>query len=219
MGNVASIGARSWRLAARRDVHSMAHHRSRPKELPKVLAREEVAALMRAPNLDAPTGLRNRCILELMYRCGLRVGETCKLELRDIHWRDSKIHLRPEITKGGVEAVAYLDQTAEQLLERWKPVRRRYAAGKPHLFTTLHGGPVDRKYCWAMMRRYARRAGIDRPVNPHMLRHTYATELLADGFDVREVQQLLRHADIRTTVVYTHLHEAALQERIRARSS
>lgn len=187
------------------------------RELPKILSHDEVAALMRAPNLDAPTGLRNRCMLELMHRCGLRVSEACGLHLRDVDLREGTIHLRPEVAKGGNEAVVYLEPASEALLERWKPVRRRYAAGRKHLFTTLAGGPIDRRYCWRMIRRYADRAGIDRPVSPHMLRHTYATELLREGFDVREVQRLLRHQDIRTTVIYTHLHEAELHRKIRSR--
>lgn len=191
----------------------------RPRELPKTLSAEEIQALMAAPNLAAPTGLRNRCMLELMHRCGLRVSEACGLYLRDVHWGEGTIHLRPEVAKGGVEATAYLDPKSEALLERWKNERRRYAARKPHLFTTLQGGPVDRRYCWSMIRRCARRAGIERGVHPHMLRHTYATELLRDGFNLREVQQLLRHADIRTTTIYTHLFEAELHRKVRGRGA
>lgn len=190
------------------------------RKLPKTLSSEEVEALMAAPNLAAPTGLRNRCMLALMHRSGLRVSEVCGLHLRDVRWREGQIHLRPEIAKGKREGFAYLDPQTEELLRRWKEVRRRYAAGKPHLFTTLQGGPVSRFYCWQMMRRYARRAGLDEHrVHPHVLRHTYATELLREGFNVREVQQLLRHADIRTTVLYTHVIDVELQAKIRARDA
>jgi integrase/recombinase XerD len=203
--------ARSGAVA--RIVASMA-----PRKLPKTLSADEVAALFAAPNRAAPTGLRNLGILTLMHRCGLRVSEACGLHLRDVRLDDGQLHLRPEIAKGGREAFAYLDHQAIELLRSWIVVRRRYAARRPHLFTTLRGGPVSRKYCWAMMRRYARRAGIDRPVHPHMLRHTYATELLREGFNVREVQQLLRHADIRTTVAYTHIFEADLARKIRERT-
>lgn len=188
------------------------------RKLPKTLSSEEVAALMAVPNLSAPTGLRNRCMLELMHRCGLRVSEVCGLYLRDVRWKDGQIHLRPEIAKGGREAFVYLDPPAEELLRRWRDERRRHAAGAPHLFTTLKGGPVSRFYCWQMIRRYARRAGLeDRKVHPHTLRHTYATELLREGFNIREVQQLLRHADIRTTVLYTHVVDVELQAKVRAR--
>lgn len=188
------------------------------RELPKTLTAEEVVALMRVPNLSAPTGLRNRAMLEVMHRCGLRVSEACGLHLRDVQWTQGKIHVRAEVAKGGREAVVYLDAATQALLERWKERRRSYAAGKPHLFTTLHGGPVSRFYCWQMMQRYARRAGIDRPLGPHMLRHTFATDLLGEGFNVREVQALLRHADLRTTAVYLHVQDAELQRKIRERS-
>ena len=192
---------------------------ARPKDLPKTLADVDVAALMAVPNMGAPTGLRNRCILELMHKCGLRVGETCKLHLRDVRWGEGRIHLRAEITKNNQEAFAYLDEPTAALLERWKDRRREYAARRPHLFTTLKGGPVDRRYVWSMMQRYARRAGLEPPIFPHMLRHTFATDLLRSGeFSIREVQQLLRHADVRTTQIYTHVHEEELHRKLRARA-
>jgi integrase/recombinase XerD len=194
-------------------------HGSKSRRLPKTFSAAEVKDLMSIPNLSAPTGLRNRAMLMLMHRCGLRVSETCGLHLRDVRWGEGTIHLRPEITKGQREAFIYMDDATAEMLERWKAVRREYAAGKPHLFTTLQGGPVDRKYCWAMIRRYARRAGIDRPVNPHMLRHTYATELLNEGFNIVEVQKLLRHSDVRTTTVYLHIADAQLQQKIRDRAA
>jgi integrase/recombinase XerD len=195
----------------------MATSRRRTKQLPKVFTPDEIRALMATPNLRAPTGLRDRCMLEVMHRCGLRVSEVCGLHLRDISWAENKINLRGEITKGGKDAVAYLDETTEALLQQWVAVRAKYAARRPHLFTTLQGDAVDRRCVWAMIRRRARKAGIDRDVYPHMLRHTYATELLREGFDVREVQELLRHDDIRTTVIYTHLESATLRRKVRAR--
>jgi site-specific recombinase XerD len=188
------------------------------RELPKILSAAEVEALMARPNLKAPTGLRNRAVLMLMHRCGLRVSEVCGLHLRDVDWREGSIRIRPEVAKGGREAVVHLDPPTLEMLERWKDVRRRYAARRPHLFTTLKGGPLDRRYVWAMTSRYARRAGIDHPVWPHALRHTYATELLREGFDLREVQTLLRHVDIRTTVVYTHISAVELAAKIRRRT-
>lgn len=188
------------------------------RKLPKTLTREEVDRLMAVPNLRTPTGLRNRAMLELMYRAGLRVSETCGLHLRDIRWKDEQIHLRPEITKGGKEAYAYLDERSTQLLERWRDRRPDYAHGSKHLFTTLQGAPVTRHYCYQMIRRYARRAAIERPVSPHVLRHTYATELLREGFDIRQVQTLMRHSDIRTTVIYTEVFDRELQDKIRRRS-
>lgn len=174
---------------------------------------------MAVPNLNAPTGLRNRVALELMYRCGLRVSETCGLHLRDWHVKDQRIHVRGEIAKGGREAYLPIDPVLEALMERWKPVRRQYAAGRPHLLTTLKGGPISRHYAFQMVGRYARRAGIDRQVGPHCLRHTFATGLLADGFSIREVQSLMRHADIRTTALYLEIVDVALAAKVRRRGT
>lgn len=191
----------------------------RPKELPKTLHADHAAALLAKPNLDCPTGLRNRCLLELMYRGGLRVSEACALALRDVDWKAAEIRIRPEVAKGGREAVIYLEASTLALLERWKTERRRYAHGSPLLFVTLKGGQLSRHYVWEMTARYARRAGVPHPVWPHMLRHSFATELLREGFNVREVQDRMRHADIRTTVIYTHLANPELAAKIRARSS
>jgi len=191
---------------------------SKSRKLPRVLTQEDAAALLAVPSLKRPTGLRNRCLLELMYRCGLRVSEVCGLHVRDVRRREKQIHLRPEVAKGGQEGWAYLDPRTLELLELWKDVRRNYAAKKPHLFTTLEGGPVDRRYVWAMMRRYSRRAGLEHPANPHALRHTYATELLREGFDLRQVQELLRHSNIQTTSVYLHVFDHELQRKIWERS-
>lgn len=200
------------------------------RELPKTLTRDEVDLLLARPNLAAPTGLRNRAMLELMVHAGLRVQEVTGIHLRDWRPKDHELHIRPEVGKGGREAYLPLDDQVEHYLERWKQIRRPYAAGDPHLFTTLRGTPVGPKYVWEMVERYARRAGVQKQhqtkcpkgcqsshVHPHLLRHTFATELLRDGFDLREVQTLMRHADIRTTVIYTHVHDAHLAEKLRAR--
>lgn len=196
------------------------------RPLPKTFSREELDALLDVPNLAAPTGLRNRALLELAVRTGLRASELCGLHLRDIRWAEHKILVRGEIAKGGREAVVYLDERTEAWLERWTIERARVlkargakASACPHLFTTLDGGPLDRRYLFKMIGRYARRAGIDRPVGPHMLRHTFGTTLLAEGFNLRQVQELMRHADIRTTTVYTHVSDAELAARIRSRAA
>lgn len=184
--------------------------------MPKTLTADEAHALLDQPNLAAPTGLRDRVMLELMYRSGLRVSEVCGLALRDHRARDGQIHLRADVAKGGREAFVYVDGRTAPLLERWKIERRRFAAGQPHLLTTLKGGPVSRTSTWEMVVRRASRAGI-RHAHPHMLRHTYATDLLRDGFNIREVQVLMRHADIRTTAIYLEIADMQLEEKFRAR--
>jgi site-specific recombinase XerD len=187
------------------------------RTLPKTLSSDEVAALMARPNVDCPTGLRNRAMLALMHRCGLRVSECCGIYPRDVDAKAGQLRIRPEVAKGGREAVLPLDAQTLEWLARWKATRRRYAAGAPWLFVTLTGQHVDRHYVWEMVSRYARRAGIEWPVSPHVLRHTFATELLREDFNVREVQDLMRHADIRTTVIYTHVSQIELGEKVRRR--
>lgn len=198
-------------------------HGSRARKLPKTLSAQEAERLMAMPNLACPTGVRDRSMLELMHRCGLRVSEVCGLHLRDVDWRAGEIRLRPEIAKGGREAVVYLDEQTRHGLERWKQLRRTYGAGRPHLFVCVRGAqrgdPLTRRGVYKMVRRRAEKAGIDRPVWPHMLRHSYATELLGEGFNIREVQKLMRHSDIRTTAIYLEVRDEQLREKIRGRST
>jgi integrase/recombinase XerD len=201
----------------------LSERENRPRRLPVTLTGAEIEALMGMPNLGCPTGLRDRCMLDLMHRCGLRVTETCELHLRDVDWRAGEIRLRPEITKGHREAVVYLDEQTVSLLQRWKIARRPYGANRAHLFVCVRGGqrgePLTRRAVYKMIRRRAAKAGIDRPVWPHMLRHSYATELLGEGFNIAEVQKLMRHSDIRTTSVYLEVRDEQLREKVRRRSS
>jgi site-specific recombinase XerD len=187
------------------------------RKLPKTISREEAAALMKAPNLHAPTGLRNRCMLELMYRGGLRVGEVVALTVRDVDLKRGTI--RVLAGKGG-DGTAYFDTSAiAQLLEEWKRERRRLGvSAKAPLFCTLKGGAVSVRYVEQMIQRMARRAGVSSPCTPHVLRHTFATELLDEHFTIRQVQEALRHADLGTTMVYTHVLDADLRDRIQRRS-
>jgi site-specific recombinase XerD len=106
--------------------HRMAPRK--PKKLPKTLTREEAEVLLAQPNLATPTGLRDRAMMELMYRAGLRVTETCQLHLRDVRWREAELHLRSEITKGQKEAVLPLGDRVLDWLERWKPIRHTFAS-------------------------------------------------------------------------------------------
>lgn len=187
------------------------------RQLPKTLTDAELDALLGRPNLGAPTGLRNRAILQVLWRCGLRASEVCGLYLRDVDWRAGEIRVRAEVAKGGREAVLYLDPQTQDWLERWKLERRKHASGSAYLFTTLRGGQLHRHYIWEMVSRYARKAGIDRPVWPHMLRHTYGTTLLGEGFNIEEVRRLMRHARLETTAVYLEVRDRDLREKVRSR--
>lgn len=141
------------------------------------------------------------------------------MKLRDVDWTARQIRIQADVAKGKREAVIYLDDDALAWLERWKAERRKYAAGAPWLFTTLKGTQLTRHYIWEMVSRYARRAGIERDVWPHMLRHSFATSLLGEGFNIEEVRRLMRHADIRTTAIYLELRDEDLATKVRARGS
>jgi site-specific recombinase XerD len=185
------------------------------RRLPKTISRAEAERLFAACNLRAPTGLRDRVMLELMYRAGLRVGEVCKLEPRDV---DGRGMVRVVDGKGG-DGTAYFDApSVTPLLEEWKRERKRLGvpAGAP-LFCTLKGGPVSVRQMEAMVKRRAKRAGVTAYVTPHVLRHSFATELLEEGFNIRQVQEAVRHADVSTTMIYTHVYDAQLRNKIQRR--
>lgn len=190
------------------------------QDLPQTLTADELERLLAMPNLSTPTGLRDRCLLELMVRCGTRVTETCLLHLRDIDWRAGEIRIRSEIAKGGKAATLYMDEPTQALLERWKDTRRHYAARKPHLFVAIRTGsrgePLTRRAVHKMVQRRAVKAGIEHPVWPHQLRHTFATMRLAEGFTITEVQRLMRHSDLRTTAIYLDVRDVELRAKVRA---
>jgi site-specific recombinase XerD len=171
------------------------------------------------PNLATPTGLRDRVMLELLHRHGLRATELCELHLRDVHARELELHLRPEITKLSNEAVLPLEPRTLEWIERWKPIRRQYAAGRGCSSASARaraGRAARSPRPLQDDRARARKAGI-RKTSPHVLRHTYASDLLREGFSIEEVRRLMRHASIRTTGIYLEVHDAQLSERLRRR--
>jgi integrase/recombinase XerD len=197
-------------------------HKPKPRKrrLPKIVSREEAAALLGTLNLDAASSLRDRCMFELMYRAGLRVGEACALMPRDVNVEQGTV--RVEDGKGG-DGTAYFDpDSVRDLLDRWRLERRRLKppAGAP-LFVTVRqpsGLPVSVRHLEQKAKLMARRAGVDpRKITPHVWRHSFATELLGEGFTIREVQEALRHADVSTTMIYTHVLDANLRDKIQQR--
>ena len=187
---------------------------SRKRKLPKILTRDEMRALLDAPNLRYPTGLRNRCMLEIMYRAGLRVGEVCALKPRDVDLQRGIVRIHDG--KGG-DGTAYFDaETLRILIDQWKAIRRALPKSE-YLFCTLAGGQVSVRYMQQMVKRMAKRAGVTAQCTPHVLRHTFATELLEEGFSLREVQDAVRHADVSTTQIYTHVLDEQLRSKIQQR--
>ncbi|MEO8277267.1 MAG: site-specific tyrosine recombinase XerD [Thermoanaerobaculia bacterium] len=180
------------------------------RRLPKVLSEAEVELLLAAPDVATAAGLRDKAMLELIYATGLRVSELVGLRLPQI---DLKGGYLLAFGKGSKERVVPVGEEAERWIGRYlTELRPRLASGRHDaVFVNLRGAPMTRQGFWKILRAWGRRAGIERPISPHVLRHSFATHLLEHGADLRAVQEMLGHADIATTEIYTHIH----QERLR----
>jgi integrase/recombinase XerD len=185
--------------------------RSRAR-LPKVLSRDEVARLLEQPHGTSPAALRDRALLETMYACGLRASEAIGLELSELDLEGGILRARGKGSKerivpvGGkaIEALsAYLEHGRPKLVGL-RPERR--------VFLNLRGGGLSRQGLYKIVRRHARTAGLEKRMSPHTLRHTFATHLLTGGCDLRSLQEMLGHADIGTTQIYTHLTTDRLRD-------
>jgi len=181
-----------------------------PRRLPRCLAREEVEALIDAPDTDTPQGLRDRAMLETLYAGGLRVSELVGLNLGDLNLAQGELRV---LGKGDKERLALLGRPAIAALKLYinegRPKllgeRRRATAA---VFLNRSGGRLSARSVQMGLNAYARAAGITRLVTPHVLRHTFATHLLDGGADLRVVQELLGHAELGTTQIYTHVSQA-----------
>lgn len=183
-----------------------------PHRLPRVLTLEEVERLLAAPDVSTVEGTRDRAMLELMYATGLRVSEAVGLDLGDIDLAHEVVRC---IGKGNKERLVPIGSHAVRALRAYlAQVRPRLARARPTqaLFLSRLGRRLTRQGCWKLLRRYARRTEITRPLTPHMLRHSFATHLLERGADLRAVQEMLGHASINTTQVYTHVARDRLRE-------
>ena len=182
-----------------------------PLRVPKSLSEAQVEALLGAPDVETPRGLRDRTMLELMYASGLRVSEL--VTLKTVHLSLSEGALR--VTgKGSKERLVPFGEEAQGWLERYIAQARAAILGgqsSDALFVTARGGPMTRQMFWKLVKAHAAQAGITAPLSPHTLRHAFATHLLNHGADLRAVQMLLGHADISTTTIYTHVARERLK--------
>lgn len=183
------------------------------QKLPCVLNQTEVSALLAAPNPEQdPYYLRDLTILQLLYATGMRVSEEAGLKLSDIN---SQVGYVKCLGKGNKERVVPLGNSAITVISNYiEQLRPRLAGDKktPNLFLSQNGNPLDRVEIWRMIKKYALRAGITKKLSPHSLRHSFATHLLSGGADLRSVQEMLGHANITTTQIYTHVEEDRLKE-------
>jgi integrase/recombinase XerD len=184
----------------------------RAKKLPQVLNYSEVRKLLAAPRGAEPTALRDRALLETMYACGLRASETIGLELADVDLQEGFLRARG---KGSKERLVPLGRQAIAAISAYLRGGRPKLIGERHepkLFVNFRGGPLSRQGLYKIVQRHAREAGLAGQMSPHTLRHSFATHLLAGGCDLRAVQEMLGHADIATTQMYTHLSGQQLKD-------
>jgi integrase/recombinase XerD len=184
----------------------------RSRKLPHVLTRGEIEKLLSQPRGTEPAALRDRALLELMYACGLRASEAIGLELMDIDLQEGVLRARG---KGSKERVVPIGQAALKALriylERGRPGLVK-GAPEAHVFVNFRGGALTRQGLYKIVRRHATTAGLADRMSPHTLRHTFATHLLSGGCDLRSVQEMLGHADVSTTQLYTHLSSERLKD-------
>jgi integrase/recombinase XerD len=189
------------------------HPPTPPRRLPKALPLDRVERLLEACGLDEPLSLRDRALLELLYSTGARISEAVGLDLDDIDLAERGVLLSG---KGGKQRLVPIGRPAVAALEAYRVRSRPGLAvrgrGTPALFLNARGGRLSRQSAWQVLRSAAERAGVTEPVSPHTLRHSFATHLMEGGADVRVVQELLGHASVTTTQVYTLVTVDSLRE-------
>ncbi len=204
-----------WALRERRIVHDptlklMAARQ--PLRVPKTLSEAQVEALLAAPDVDTPLGLRERSMIELMYASGLRVSELVTLKTVQLGLNEGVLRV---LGKGARERLVPFGAEAQRWIERYlreaRPAILRHQTSEA-LFVTARGEGMTRQMFWRLIKRHALAAGITAPLSPHTLRHAFATHLLNHGADLRAVQMLLGHADIGTTTIYTHVARERLRQ-------
>ena len=183
-----------------------------PSALPKALTVEQVEALLASVPGDDPRALRDRALLETLYAAGLRVSEATGLDVDDVDLDDGTVRA---FGKGSRERLVPFGRSARRAVAVYlvggRPALAAPGSG-PALFLNAHGGRLTRQGCWKILRHHAGRAGLPGEVSPHVLRHSFATHLLAGGADIRSVQELLGHASLATTQVYTKVTQDRLRE-------
>ncbi|HEX5223961.1 MAG TPA: site-specific tyrosine recombinase XerD [Solirubrobacteraceae bacterium] len=184
----------------------------RPQRLPRVLSRDEVNRLLAQPSGGEPLALRDRALLEVMYACGLRASEAVGLELGDVDLEEGLLRARG---KGSKERLVPVGRSALAALRVYCVAGRPQLLGarsSTRLFVSRRGEGLTRQGLYKIVQGHARRAGLEDRMSPHTLRHTFATHLLAGGCDLRSLQEMLGHADLSTTQVYTHLSADRLKD-------
>ncbi|MFB4351076.1 site-specific tyrosine recombinase XerD [Microbacterium sp. CR_7] len=183
-----------------------------PRRLPKALTIDQVERLLAAPSAEEPIGIRDRALLELLYATGARVSEAVNLDVDDVSHGDV-LRLRGKGSKERIVPVgSYARAAVDAYLTRVRPGLAAKGRASARLFLGARGAPLSRQSAWLVIREAAERARITSEVSPHTLRHSFATHLLQGGADVRVVQELLGHASVATTQIYTHVSVDTLRD-------
>lgn len=183
------------------------------RSLPKVLSMEEVEALLEAPKVMDEYGLRDKAMLELMYATGMRVSELISMDVSDVHATMGFVRC---VGKGDKERIIPIGQTALGVIGHYLESGRGKFVSPKHrtdsLFLNHHGNRLTRQGFWKILKKLVKEAQIEKEITPHTLRHSFATHLLMNGADLRAVQEMLGHADISTTQIYTHITNVRIKD-------
>lgn len=180
---------------------------SRGFKIPEVLNDEERRTLLQQPNKRYVTGMRNYCIILMMFDSGLRASEVINLKVSDINLNTGKIKVVQG--KGKKDRILWINEDSLKQLRQWR--ERIPESEDGYVFPTLKGEPLKDSYLRAMIARYGKRAGIEKRVHPHMLRHSFGTDLYRETKDIRMVQKALGHANLTSTQIYTHIIDEELE--------
>jgi len=175
------------------------------------LSVDEVSRLIDAPSLDEPMAFRDRAMLELAYGAGLRVSEWISIGVRDVLFDEGVVRVFGKGAKERLVPIGRKATAAAAIYVRELRPKLERGTGKGTLFLNARGEPLSRMGAWKILRKYVEQAGITKHVSPHTLRHSFATHLLEGGADLRAVQEMLGHADISTTQIYTHVDREYLR--------
>ncbi|MDQ7818278.1 MAG: site-specific tyrosine recombinase XerD [Melioribacteraceae bacterium] len=183
------------------------------RKLPSVLSFEEIERILNVPNTDDLTGLRDKAILELFYSSGLRVSELINLKINDLLFIDEVVRV---FGKGSKERIVPLGSSAihwlNEYLKRSRPSLEKKSRSQNYVFLNKRGTKLSRMWIWKIVTQCSKEAGITKEIHPHTFRHSFATHLLEGGADLRAVQEMLGHADISTTQIYTHIDREYIKQ-------
>jgi len=183
------------------------------KNLPGVLSFAEIEKILSLPNTKETLGIRNKTILEVFYACGLRISELTSLKLSDLYLNEEMIRV---FGKGSKERIVPIGSSAvnwiREYLTKSRPLLQKKMKSENYLFLNNRGAKLSRMGVWKIVKKYIKESGIEKEAHPHTFRHSFATHLIEGGADLRSVQEMLGHADISTTQIYTHIDREFIKQ-------